>query len=263
MKHLIGLLFLSFSATALAAGEAERVLECMRANVPVSARLQDVELTVTDRSGGSRSLKGKLYGQREAARGDKPALVRATLRIDQPINLSGAAVLVREASQIADQGVYVYLPSVRRVRRITGEFADGALLGTDFTYNDLRLMQNAFGEQRPAMEAAESIDGRATHVLRFAPKDPSQAGYSKVRVWVDKTSCVPLKAEFYQGENLRKRLTTPNSALKKSGDYWYAAEYDMDNFLAGSKSRLSIGKVSSDPKLPKRIFEPRQFHLGG
>ena len=263
MKRLILLCLLSLSGVAQAADEVGKVLECMRANVPVTARLQEVELTVTDRSGGSRSHKGKLYGQREAASAGKAALIRITLRIDEPANLNGAAVLVREASQIAEQGVYVYLPSVRRVRRVVGEFADGAWLGTDFSYNDFRLMQNAFGDLQPTLEAADSINGRATHVLRFTPSEVSKIGYSKVKVWVDKTSCLPLKAEFYDGENLRKQLVTPNSALKKVGDYWYAAEYDMSDLLAGSKSRLTIGKVVSDTKLPSRTFDPKQFYLGG
>ncbi len=262
MQKILVALVLSLAAVAHASDEASKILDCMRANVPVSTRVQDIELSVTDRSGGSRSLKGRLYAMREAGSPSQDGLVRAALRVDAPENLAGAAFLVREASPYLAHGMYVYLPSVRRVRRISGEFADGALLGTDFTYNDFRLIQNAFGEQQPMLEAAEKIDNRDTDVLSFKPADSLPQGYSQVRIWVDQKTCVPLKMEFYQGKTLRKQLVAPAAGLKQSGRYWYSSVLEMTDFKAGSKSQLKILNVSSDSKLPKRHFDPKSFFSG-
>ena len=45
-------------------------------------------------------------------------------------------------------GMFVYLPAVKRVRRVTGTFADGALMGTNFSYFDFKQLQNTFGDAR-------------------------------------------------------------------------------------------------------------------
>lgn len=265
MKRILLALMLGLGFTAQADDDPLKILKCMRANVPtaLAARVQDVRLTVTDRSGGTRLITGKLYGVQETSGKQPLGLVRTTLRINAPDNLKGAAFLIREARQYAEQGMYVYLPSVRRVRRISGTFADGALLGTDFTYNDFRLMQNAFGDQLPSLEATEKIEGRDSFVLSFKPGDKQPLGYSQVRAWVDQKTCVALKLEFYQGKALQKQLLAPSTGLKQTGSYWYSSLLEMTDFTVGSKSELQIIDAKSDGKLPKKIFDPAAFYKGG
>mgnify|MGYP001587007166 CR=1 FL=1 len=44
------------------------------------------------------------------------------------------------------------------MRRVTGEFADGALLGSAFNYQDFKQFQNAFDGLATTLEAAEVIE---------------------------------------------------------------------------------------------------------
>ena len=103
------------SGDATAADEAAKVLECMQGNVPTSLRVQEVEFSTSDRSGPASTLKGRLYAARELAP-DGSRLVRAMLHLSAPPNLSGAAYLIREKDGDLRDGMYVYLPSVKRVR---------------------------------------------------------------------------------------------------------------------------------------------------
>lgn len=263
MQKVLVALMLGLGLAAQAAEAPPKILACMRANVPQSVRVQDIELTTTDRSGSTRELKGRLYAQRESAAESADGLVRVALRIRAPSSLAGAAYLVREASKLSEQGMYVYLPAVRRVRRVSGEFADGSLMGTDFSYNDFRLLQNAFGDQRPTLEASEKIDGRDSQVMGFKPNKQMPSGYSLVRAWIDQKTCVPLKVEFYQDQTLRKRLLVPAAGLVQSGSHWYASIFQMSDLTAGSQSELKVLKIVSDEKLPKRVFDPDLFYLGG
>ena len=142
-------------APAYAENSAEAVLACMRANVPASVQLQKLELASTNNIGDTRTLQGRLFATREQG------LLRAMLRLDAPRNLAGAAYLVRETEDYLRDGMFVYLPAVQRVRRVTGTFADGALMGTDFSYYDFRQLQSAFGDMQAVLEAPLEIDGRA------------------------------------------------------------------------------------------------------
>lgn len=189
---LLGLV--AVQTASAAADESAKVLQCMRANVPTSLRVQQVEFSTADRTGVTSALKGRLYAARELT-SDGGRHVRAMLQLSAPPNLSGAAYLIREKDGDARDGMYVYLPSVRRVRRVTGSIADGGLMGTSFSYADFKQLQNTFGAARATYEGTGEIDKRPMHVLAFRPADSSEGGYSLVRTWVDYQTCVPLKAE--------------------------------------------------------------------
>ena len=248
-------------APAHAADSAQTVLDCMRANVPPAVRAQDVELAATDRVGATRTLKGKLYALSEKT-SSGGSLVRAMLKIDGPTSYAGAAYLVREAEEAAREGMFVYLPSVRRVRRVSGAFADGSLLGTNFSYNDLKLLSNSFVGSAAKLEGSEELDQRPVYRLTFKTVTGGGSPYSTVRTWVDQKSCVPLKAEFFEGNTVRKRLSASASALRQSGKYWYLSEVEMLDLKESTKTVLKLGNVTSASGLPGRYFSPELFYLG-
>lgn len=237
------------------ANDAQQVFDCMKANIPQTLRIQEIQLDATDRSGGVRSLRGKLYAKRE------DGLVRVMLRVAEPANVAGAAYLVRETGQREDD-MYVFLPAVNRVRHVTGNFANGSLLGTDFSYAEVKLIQNAFTGAAGKLEAQEKIDGRDAHVVSLRPARTESAPYSQVKIWVDKKSCVALKAEFFSGDNVRKRLTAAAAGLKQSGKLWYAGEMEMKDLKEGTYTTLKVTGVSSDIDLGSKPFDPSSFHLG-
>lgn len=254
------LLALALTGTTLADDGAGKVLDCMRSNVPSALRVQDIELTTSDRSGGERSLKGKLYGLREKDSAGNNR-VRVMLRVNGPANLAGSAFLVRETANYAKEGMYVYLPSVRRVRRVSGELADGALLGSDFSYADFRQLQNVFDGYTASQEAPAQIEQRPVYVLSFKPE--AKSGYSRVRAWVDQKTCVPLKLEFYENQQLRKQLSAPVSGLRQANNYWYPGEVEMQDLKSGTKSLLRAVVSTSPDKLSPAYFSPSMFYSVG
>lgn len=235
---------------------AQKLLDCMHANIPDSLRIQNIELTATDRSGADRVLRGKIY-----ALNDK-GLARATLRIEAPPDLSGAAYLMRESASGGANEIFFYLPTLGRVRRISGSSADASLLGTDFSYNDMREVQSAFSGSQAKIERSETLDQRSVQVLTLAPLAGVTTRYSGLRAWVDDRSCVALKVEFMEGGALRKLLTAAPSALQQSGKYWYLSEVLMRDLKENTKTRLSIVGLSSGTELPSRLFDPHSFYLG-
>lgn len=256
---LLALLLASLPATAQ--DPLLPVLQCLRANVPPTMRIQEVELTSIDRGGGERVLSGKLFAMREKL-GAGYGPVRAMLRVTAPEGFAGAAYLVRQSDDYLSEGMYVYLPTVKRVRRVTGTFADGSLLGTDFSYNDFRQLQNAFSGMQATLEPAAQIEGHATQVLWFKAPQESQSRYDAVRVWVDQKTCVPLQAEYMEGKTVSKRLSMPAASLRKSGNYWYAEQAEMRDLKEGTRTTLRILGVTHAKELPGRYFDPNAFYLG-
>ena len=235
----------------------DKVLDCMRANVPPTLRIQEIELQATDRTGSVRTLKGRLYAMRDKG------LLRAMVRMAEPLDLAGAAYLVREtaAADRSDE-MYMYLPAVNRVRRITGASADGSFLGTDFSYNDVKEIENAFVDAEGRLEKAEQLEQRPVNVLTFKPRSGQASRYSMLRAWVDQKTCMALRVDFYEGDTPRKQLTAPASALQQSGTYWYLSQAQMQDLKDKTSTRLRVTGVSSGAELATRIFDPHSFYLG-
>jgi hypothetical protein len=252
---LLGLIALLIALPAMADEALDGVLACMRANIPKSLQIKDVELTATDRTGGTRDLRGRLYAMRDEER------LQAMIKIAAPADLADAAYLLRER-QGGDE-MYVYVPALRRVRRITGAGVDGSLWGTDLSYGDLKQLHNAFSAGQTRLEGEGELAGRAVHQLTLTPEAAEGTRFSLIKVWVDKQTCVSLRADFLEGTNVRKRLEVDPASLRQSGSVWYAGEALMSDLQESTKTRLRVLGVSSGVALPGRYFNPNTFYLGG
>ncbi|WP_169577534.1 outer membrane lipoprotein-sorting protein [Sinimarinibacterium sp. CAU 1509] len=244
----------AWSSTVMADEALDSVIGCMRANIPNTVQIKEVELISTDRVGATRTLRGRLYGTREDDR------LRAMMKIGSPADLAGAAYLMREKAE-GDE-MYVYVPALQKVRRITGAGVDGALWGTDISYGDVRQLNNAFTSGRSVLEGGGELGGRKVHHLAVTP-DPAEASrFSMVKVWVDQQSCVSLRADFMEGGLVGKRLEIDPASLRQSGTHWYAGEALMTDLKEGTQTRLKVLGLSSDVNLSGRYFNPSTFYLG-
>lgn len=254
MGFLAALAAVLLASPVLAGTAEEQVMACMRANIPPTLRIQEFQLTSTDRKGERRVLTGKLFAKREKE------LLRAMLKLSEPADVNGAAYLIREG--VKSDEMYVFLPALNRTRRIQGGAGDGPLFGTDLSYADIKQVQNAFSGSTPKIEGKEKIENRAVTVLGVVPTAESGSRYSKIKAWIDDTSCLALKVEFFEGPTVRKRLVAPSSAVNKAGDYWYVNDSTMSDLKLGTKTQLKITGVKSGEDLANRYFDARNFFLG-
>lgn len=248
-------LFLFAQSSLAADPQLEKVMACMRANVPKTLQIKEVELKATDRSGAGRMMRGRLYGTREDDR------LRASIKIDSPADLAGAAYLLRERD--SGDEMYVYVPSLNKVRRVTGAGVDGSLWGTDLSYGDVKQLNNAFTAGQTNLAGVGTLGGRPVYLLSARPAAGQPSRFGLVRTWVDQKSCVVLKAEFLEGQNVRKRLVIDPKDLKQSGSHWYAAAALMTDLQEGTSTALKVLGVSAGTDLSGRHFNPSTFYLGG
>lgn len=256
MKYIAMILVVFLAIPAQADEAAQKVMDCMRANLPPTARVQELELTSIDRAQGRRTLSANLYAMQDKG------LLRLSLRVLDPPDLAGSAYLLRETAGEREDDIYLSLPKVTRIRHITGTQASQSLFGTDFSYADVRQIQHAFGGGESTLEAPAEIDKRPVHVLVQKPEPGKASPYSLVRSWVDQQTCVPLKTEFHAGDKVRKLLTAPASSIKQSGKHWYASEMNMQDLKTETSTTLKLGRVMDVDGLSIRYFNPSTFNYG-
>lgn len=236
----------------------ETVLSCMSANVPSTVRAQSVELFSLERDGTSRTLTGRIYASQEADPGGRKR-VRAVLQVDGPKDLAGAAYLVRETGMSTRDGVYLYLPSLGSPRKISGASATNSLLGTAFSFQEFKLLLNSFEGVTATVESFGDLDGRGVYIVSFKSDDPTtEAGVT--RAWIDRKTCVPLRADFYRRDKVQKRATIRPDAIKQARDVWYPAEVEMKDLVSGTSSTLRATVLEPKQPVPSAVFDITTFY---
>lgn len=264
MKQLLTVISIALFATgAQAAGDVSSILACMRSNVPPTPMVAEVSVTTSDPATDvSRTVAGRFFLARGPAEGEGGSQLWAMLRIQKPEYLEGAAYLVREVDNRLRNEMFVYLPAVGRVRRITGSFANKPLFGTTFSYFDFKQIWNAFGDlMLVAIEGTTKINGRPVYKLHFHTPPDSRIAYSTIAVWVDKKTCVPLRVDFIRDGEVIKRMTVPKGALEKTANgYWYPSRIEMTDLVDNLTSVMRIQSLKKLEKPRQSLFDPESFY---
>lgn len=242
----------------MAEDTANGIKACMQANLPNSFSIEEITL-ISESAEGSRAIvSGEIYFTRHDRHGELgPA--RVMMKLVQPAALRDSAYLVVESEQYARSGMFVYLPAVSRVRRVTGEMADGRLFGTDITYYDFKQLRSAMHDMQP--QYIKRMEGdRPAHLLRFSPTEDINVGYDHVMATIDEQSCLPLTMEFFNGKNLVKTLDVPVEGIRKDQGRWYPSEFTLSDHIYKSRTTMKTTGFRSDTKLSEMLFHPASFY---
>lgn len=245
-----------FALPARAADSIESIVACMRANLPTAVQVRDFQLVSTDKTGSTRTLSGRVYARLENE------LINAMMRIEQPSDLRGAAYLVREAKTDRDEEMYIYLPALQKVRRVTGGMKESSLFGTDLSYADIKQITYAFTGETLKLDKADTFESRPAWLLSMAPDPAHGPRFDRVQAWIDQKTCMVLKAEFLQDGIVRKRFISSAKFLTQSGPHWYVSEGRVEDVQEKTHTDLRILGVTSEKELADRLFNPRVFYLG-
>lgn len=259
MKPFARLLMVAAALSCTAAMEVStdtpvvKVLECLRANSPQQLQIADLRVDAQGTGVSTRHLSGKFYSRRDA-RG-----LRAMLHVTAPSDLAGMRYLLVEAQP--DDELYLYLPALGKVRRVSGAGPEAEIAGTALNYADLRLISQALSASSITREGAATVGGRKAQLLRFVPAIVDSP-YRRVITSVDDATCAILRAEFQNAERTVKEYRADPASLMRSGAHSYASRVTIEDHVRGSRAQLSLGGVSTTRKLATRLFDPKSFFKG-
>lgn len=229
---------------------------CMRANVPDTLQAREFDITSTDKSGSSRVFSGRLYARLDGKR------MSVMMSVTAPSDMRGAAYLVLEAKEAgADEEMYIYLPALRKAKRISGGMRDKSLFGTDISYSELKQITYAFSDESVVLDRSESLEDRPSWIMSMTPDLAAGGRFDKIVAWVDKKSCMVLRAEYKHKDKVLKQFSSSAAHLAQSGTYWYLRDAVIEDFQEGSQTRLQVQEVLSDKDLANRLFNPSGFYL--
>ena len=119
---------------------------------------------------------------------------QSLVRFLGPAEVAGTAFLMLErGNEAAEQ--YIYLPALKRTRRIAGRERDGSFMGSDFTYADMQGMSSKDASHKKLPD--EKVGSDDCYVLESTINPKAGLAYGKVLTWVRKSDFVALRTKFY------------------------------------------------------------------
>jgi Outer membrane lipoprotein-sorting protein len=247
MKIFVATLLTICSLSSSAAEIPQVIKSCMQRNLPETTSAQSIELRARDRSGYEQVLEADVYWKRYAA--DQ---ARVMMYFREPVDIRGARFLVVEKQPQND--MFIYMPSLFKVRRVTSRNISNSIMGTDFSYEDFERIQGVLSDIHAEQFPDDTLAGRAVYVLMSYPDESS--GYVKVATYIDKESCVPLKTEFYEsGHELRKQLTIDPADIRRQGGIFYPSELVVKDLKQKTETRLIVHNVNIGAELGNDLFD--------
>ena len=243
------LIFLLVSGGFLpTSAEDDSLIECAKKNAPSKSSRQKVEFKSTDRMGHGRTIRATVSWKRS-----DDGRSRVMLRVHAPPDLDGAGVLMIEKSGQDD--MFIYLPDLQKVRRVSSHMLSGSLFGSDFTYEDFMQLQGMSLEGRREELPGSTLDGVDVRVLVQYPDESAGSAYERIVSYWDREACVPLRTEMYEkGDKPRKVLTIDRAALFRSKGAIIPQKLQMKDLRDETSTQLSIEDIEIDIEIPRRVF---------
>lgn len=160
----------------------------------------------------------------------------ALIVFDEPRDVEGTALLTYTHKQGADDQ-WLYLPALKRVKRIASNNKSGPFMGSEFAYEDLSSQETEKYTYRWLRD--ESLDGVDCFVIERDPVD-ANSGYSKQVVWMDKAEYRPLKIEYHDRKNTLLKTLTFSDYAQYLDKYWRASRMEMVNHQTGKSTVLQF-----------------------
>ena len=208
-----------------------------------------ISVTLIDKNGKIRNREIASYTMKYGTT-DKTVLVFKT-----PRDVAGISYLTYDYPDKADGSTvdsdsWIYLPAMKKVRRVSGSSKDDDFQGTDFTYDDLGT--RSLSKDNFAILGEEKVNGIDCWILEAKAKDP-KAKVSRRVSWVNKKTYVVHKGEYFDKQNrLQKTLVADN--IQQVNGYWTSLKMTMTNVQTNHKTVYEIKNLKYDEKVNESYF---------
>ncbi|MEQ8398768.1 outer membrane lipoprotein-sorting protein [Thalassobaculum sp.] len=210
----------------------------------------EVRLTMTlrNREGetSTRSLSLNSLEVTDPKLGDRSLTV-----FHEPRDIEGTAFLSH--TQILEpDDQWLYLPALKRVKRISSKNKSGPFVGSEFAYEDLVSQEvERYTYKYLRDEACGSMTCYVSE--RFPVYEHS--GYTKQVVWIDRAEFQPRKIEFYDRKGDLLKTLDLVEYRQYLGTYWRAHRLEMENHQTGKSTTLTFADYSFKLGLGEGDFE--------
>ncbi|MCM8525272.1 MAG: outer membrane lipoprotein-sorting protein [Lentisphaeraceae bacterium] len=203
-------------------------------------------MTLKDRNGNEskRFMRSKNLEMKND--GDKILII-----FDQPRDVKGTALLTY-THRTEDDDQWLYLPALKRVKRISSSNKSGPFMGSEFAYEDITSEEVEKYTYKYIRD--ETFDDQECFMVERYPVD-KRSGYSKQIVWLDKVNYNPLQTHFFDRKGQLLKVLHMKGYKLYIDKIWKPTTLHMVNKVNGKESTLEFSDFEFKTGLSERDFD--------
>jgi hypothetical protein len=205
-----------------------------------------MRMVLSEEGGKTKERSMEIVGRKKDGR------YQSLVRFIGPAEVAGTAFLMLDkGNDEAEQ--YIYLPGLKRTRRIAGRERDGSFMGSDFTYADMQGMSSKDATHKRL--ADEKVGSDDCYLLESTISPKAGLAYGKVLSWVRKSDYVALRTKFYDpaGKHAKtlyvRRMKTIDGGL-------VVTEARMQHEQKQHATEVFVDAIERKEDLPDSQFTP-------
>lgn len=182
--------------------------------------------------------------------GDKALIV-----FDHPRDIEGTALLsFTRILEPDDQ--WLYLPALKRVKRISSANKSGPFVGSEFAYEDMLSQEVDKYSYRWLRD--EACGALTCYVVERIPLYEN-SGYARQVAWIDQMEYRPQRIDFYDRKDALLKTLTFSDYQQYLDQYWRADVWFMENHQTGKSTRLTFDNWEFRTGLNENDFDPNRL----
>ena len=159
---------------------------------------------------------------------------RTLFVFDRPRDVRGTAFLVHAHKDEPDEQ-WLYLPALKRVKRISSSKQSGSFMGSEFSYEDMGAVEvEKFTHRHLRDEACGDLE---CAVLERVPIS-KDSGYSRQLVWLDREELRTMQIQFFDRRDEHLKTMVVEDHQQYLDRFWRAGTITMTNHLTGKGTVL-------------------------
>lgn len=213
----------------------------------------DLTMTLINKSGSERVRKIKQFTL------DMGDMEKSIMFFQSPADVKNTSFMswtYDDESKSDDQ--WIYLPALKKIKRISSDSKSDYFMGSDFTYDDLG--DRKLNDDTHDLIGEETIDGVEYYVVESIPKNEDYM-YSRTKTWIRKDNFIGLKKEFYDEDEELLKVLKINKFEEVSG-FLVITSSEMENVQRDHRTSMKLNNVEINSGIPDSKFTERMMVRG-
>jgi len=174
---------------------------------------------------------------------------------DEPADVKGTASLTYSHANEADEQ-WLYLPALKRVKRISSKNKSGPFMGSEFAFEDISSQE--VEKYDYTYLGDEDVDGVTVHKIEAIPTY-KHSGYTRLINYIDVERLVPVKVEYFDRKNAALKTLTISEYEKHLDQFWRAGRMEMVNQQTGKRTVLTWSDYAFKTGLTDKDFNSKSL----
>jgi len=174
-------------------------------------------------------------------------LSRMLTKFSEPADIHNVGTLTWEQPGDREDDQWLYLPDLKRVKRVTGGSKKNLYMGTDLAFEDLRPEDTDVHTYRTLRD--ELFEGNRCWVIECLPatdEEKKNSGYTRRLIWLDREHLRVLRTDYFGAGGKKIKTAVARDWRQVKGTLWRPGVTEVSRLTTGTRTRIQLTRLEID-----------------